>query len=122
MGHILVIDDDPRIRLLIRRILEKDGHMIDEAGDGASGVESHRRNGYQLVITDIIMPDQEGVETIRILKREFPGLPVIAMSGGGGTDLDYLGLARKLGADAILHKPFPNQEISEAVTRLLPED
>lgn len=119
MARILVIDDDARIRLLLRRVLEKDGHQVEEAGDGASGCDKQRTNGFDLVITDIVMPDQEGVETIRVLKREFPKLPIVAISGGGGQGIDYLAMAKKMGADLVLAKPFGNQDVSAAVVELL---
>lgn len=119
MARILVIDDDARIRLLLRRVLEKDGHQVEEAGDGASGCDRQRAGGFDLIVTDIVMPDQEGVETIRVLKREFPKLPIIAISGGGGQGIDYLAMAKKMGADLVLAKPFGNHDVSAAVAELL---
>ncbi|MEO5338370.1 MAG: response regulator [Magnetospirillum sp. WYHS-4] len=119
MARILVIDDDPRIRLLIRRILEGDGHAVEEAGNGSAGVDKQCVTPFDLVITDIVMPDQEGVETIRVLKRRFPALPIVAMSGGGGGSLDYLEMARKMGASAVLAKPFTNLDVTGTVSGLL---
>jgi CheY-like chemotaxis protein len=119
MASILVIDDDARIRMLLRRVLEKEGHSVEEAGNGALGCERQREAGFDLIITDIVMPDQEGVETIRLLRREFPRLPIVAISGGGGQGIDYLAMAKRMGADRILAKPFGNQEVSAAVAELL---
>ncbi len=83
MSRIVVIDDEPVLRLTFRLILEADGHKVWDAENGRVGVDICRHERPDLVITDMIMPEQEGFETLSILHDEFPGLPVIAMSGAG---------------------------------------
>ena len=83
MSRIVVIDDEPVLRLTFRLILEADGHKVWDAENGRVGVDICRHERPDLVITDMIMPEQEGYETLSILHDEFPGLPVIAMSGAG---------------------------------------
>lgn len=120
-AEILVIDDDPGIRSILRRALETAGCVVHEAGDGAAGLKRFRRGGIDLVITDIIMPEREGVETIMALRKESPATPIIAMSGGGGGGADYLELAIKLGARLAIPKPFSLAEMVETVTEVLAE-
>ena len=83
MSRILVIDDEPVLRLTFRYILEQDGHTVWDAENGKVGVDLCRHEHPDLVITDIMMPEQAGWETLSILRSEFPALPVIAMSGAG---------------------------------------
>ena len=83
MARILIIDDEPNMRSMLRRMLHKAGHQVSEAGDGAEGIDSYERDPPDLVITDILMPKKEGIETIIALHRADPDLPVIAISGGG---------------------------------------
>lgn len=82
MARILVIDDEPVLRITFRHILEEEGHEVLDAEDGVSGVDVCRESHPDLVITDMMMPRREGSETVAILTREFPAMPVIAMSGG----------------------------------------
>lgn len=116
---ILVIDDDPGIRFVLRKALERAGYVVHEAGDGQVGLQRFRELQPDLVITDIIMPEREGVETIVALRREVPSMPIIAMSGGGGGGADYLAMAEKLGAARTLHKPFSLAEALQAVDEVL---
>lgn len=81
MARILVIDDEPVLRITFRHILEEEGHEVFDAADGIAGVEACRQSHPDLVITDMMMPRQQGTETVAILAREFPAMPVIAMSG-----------------------------------------
>ena len=81
MARILVIDDEPVLRITFRHILEEEGYEVFDAEDGAEGVEVCRESHPDLVITDMMMPKQEGSETVAILRQEFPAMPVIAMSG-----------------------------------------
>lgn len=120
MSHILIIDDDEQIRSLLRQMLERAGHRVTDASNGNEGLERFRAVPADLVITDLIMPEKEGVETLVELRREFPSVPVIAISGGGrlGTR-DYLPIARQLGARRTISKPFSRDEILEAVKSLL---
>ncbi len=120
MSAILVIDDQKGIRDILRKVLIEEGHEVAEAGDGAAALALFRARPFDLVITDIIMPEKEGIETIATMKHEQPGIKVIAMSGGGRTRaMDFLGVARKAGADAILEKPFRKSELLDRVKELL---
>ena len=83
MSHILIIDDDILICQLLRRILEQLGHRVTDAQDGRKGLNAFQADPADLVITDLIMPGMEGIETIMEMKRRFPGTKIIAMSGGG---------------------------------------
>jgi DNA-binding response OmpR family regulator len=105
--RVLVIDDDAHIRELMQRILSGAGYLVACAVDGNDGVRTFDEFRPDLVITDIIMPDKEGLETIRELRSRDPAVPIIAVSGGGrvGT-LDVLSIAEKFGANRILAKPF----------------
>src|ERR1700680_1216734 len=114
MAKILLIDDDPQLRRLLSRVLKGAGHTVREAKDGREGIELFHRTRPALVITDIVMPDTEGIETIRELRREAPALPILAISGGGNLSL-YLRLADELGATTTLAKPFGNDELLSAV-------
>ena len=116
MAKILVIDDDSRMRRLVARILERENHEVIEAVDGKKGIDQFAAHRPDIVITDLLMPEQEGIETIRELRRVAPSLRIVAMSGGGGTnDMMFLGMAKALGADAVLAKPFRADELIRAV-------
>ncbi|QEX21180.1 hypothetical protein FRZ61_11020 [Hypericibacter adhaerens] len=120
MARILVIDDEETVRGLIRQILAQAGHEVEEAENGAAGLAAMRLQAAELVITDIIMPEMEGVETVLALRKEFPDTPVIAMSGGGRTaNFDFLATAKKLGAARVLQKPFRPATLLEAVAACL---
>jgi CheY-like chemotaxis protein len=115
-----VIDDEPMIRHMIARILERAGYLTVCAANGVQGLACFRRERPSLVITDIIMPEREGIETIRQLLREGPGTPIIAISGGTRAGAaDFLAMARELGASAILRKPFEPLDLLEHVERCL---
>lgn len=121
MGRILVIDDDDDHRDTVREILEDVGYAVVEAADGQEGLHRCRAAPVDLVITDIVMPRQEGLETIMELRREFPAVPIIAMSGGGQrVKLDCLTLAKRLGAARTFRKPLDPPELLTAVRELVP--
>ena len=116
MLRVLVIDDEAMVRKIVRKMLERSGHNVVEAENGKLGIEQLKSASFDLVITDIIMPQMEGIETLINVKRERPGTQVIAMSGGGRTgNVDFLQTAQKLGAAAILHKPFTMNSLAGAV-------
>ncbi|HWB49809.1 MAG TPA: response regulator [Stellaceae bacterium] len=117
MADILIIDDDPQMRRLLTRILHGAGHAVREATDGRGGIEEFRRRRPMLVISDIVMPDTEGIETIRVLRGAAPQVPIIAISGG--TDPLYLRAACALGATASLDKPFSASQLTTLVAKLL---
>lgn len=108
MPSVLVVDDQDQVRQLIRETLEQAGYEVEEARDGKEGLERYRMKVVDLVIMDILMPDQDGLEGILVLRREFPDSRVIAMTGGSevvgfGNVLD---IAKMLGARRTLQKPF----------------
>lgn len=121
MARILVIEDEADIRGLYRKLLEQAGHEVIEAPDGGVGVKLYRNNPTDLIITDIIMPEKEGLETIMELRRDFRHAKIIAISGGGAamTSETCLHLAKGLGAAKALAKPFSKQELLDAVTEVL---
>jgi CheY-like chemotaxis protein len=119
MSLILVIDDDPLMRKTIRRILTSSGHTIVEAGNGREGLAAFESSAPDIVITDILMPEKEGIETIIELCKAERRAKILAVSGslaGGGTD--FLAMASKFGADLVLQKPFRASELQQAVTTL----
>jgi CheY-like chemotaxis protein len=115
MAHILVIDDDEDVRGLIRAFLEPDGHTICEAGNGEEGLRQHTEHPAEIIISDIFMPEKDGLQVIRTLAKS--GVRIIAISGGMKFDnADFLNLARKLGAVQVLYKPFDQQQLRAAVS------
>jgi len=123
MARILIIDDDNQFRAMLRIMLENTGYKdIEEAENGYIGMKLIRKSSFDLVITDIIMPDKEGIETIIELKKDFPAIKIIAISGGGKIGPDgYLVMAGHLGAHRTMEKPFQQSELLEAVRELLNE-
>jgi len=123
MAKILIIEDDDKFRAMVRKMLEKAGYNdIEEAANGSIGVKLIRQCPFDLVITDIIMPEKEGLEMITELCRDFPGIKIIAMSGGGRIEPQgYLEVAKHLGASRTLVKPFKHADLIDAVQELLRE-
>jgi CheY-like chemotaxis protein len=118
MAEILIIDDEPQMRRLLARLLSGAGHTVHEAANGKNGIEWFHRVHPALVITDIVMPDMEGIEMIRELRQTAPTIPILAISGGSNLAL-YLRAATALGATAALAKPFGADEFLGIVTDLL---
>jgi CheY-like chemotaxis protein len=118
MAEILVIDDEPQLRKIIVRVLAGAGHTVHQAPDGQHGLEMFRSLRPALVISDIVMPDGEGIETIRQMRKDAPEIPILAMSGASNRLL-YLRAAGGLGASALLEKPFTPKDLLAAVNRLL---
>jgi DNA-binding response OmpR family regulator len=122
MQKILIIDDDHHILLMIKKMLERAGFEVDLASNGDEGLEIFKKLSFDLVITDIIMPEKEGLETIREMKRMRSDLKIIAMSGGGKVSSEnYLNTAKIFGATKILTKPFTQNQMVSAVQELLGE-
>ena len=120
MASILLVDDDEQLRPMLKMVLERAGHVVSEAGNGREALASYSREQTELVVTDLVMPDKEGLEMIMELRRSYPGLKIIAMSGGGRTGAkNYLELAVKFGANHILNKPFTNQDLLNGVKMLV---
>ena len=118
--RILIIDDDIVTREIIKEALETRGYVLEEASNGRIGVALHKKKPFDLIITDIIMPEMEGLETILAVKNISPGIKIIAISGGGRVDAyDYLYMADKFGAHRVITKPFEQQEIVDTVAELL---
>jgi DNA-binding response OmpR family regulator len=120
MAHMLIIDDDDQLRTLLRQTLEREGYTVGEAQNGWAGMARYRATPADLVITNILMPEQEGLETIRVLRQESPEVKIIAIAGGGQMGaLDFLDVAAKLGTRRTLRKPFALQELRAAVREVL---
>jgi CheY-like chemotaxis protein len=120
VARILVVDDDPAIRSVVRRALALDGHDIGEAGTGREALAVFQAAPVDVVVTDLYMPDMDGLEFTRALLREYVGTKVIAMSGGAVQQpADALAVARQLGAVATLAKPFSVADLRAVVRRAL---
>ena len=120
MEHILIIDDSISVLKLLRALLEEAGYEVSEALNGKAGISLCHKEKVDVVITDIIMPDKEGLETIRELRQEFLDLKIIAISGGGFIEPDkYLRLAVKFGAQCTLSKPFTRNELLDALRKVV---
>jgi CheY-like chemotaxis protein len=119
MARILIIDDEAELRTTLRELLEAQGYEVIEASDGREGLRHYVGAPADLVLTDLFMPGQEGMETISALRQINPQVKIIAMSGGGQTGrMDFLQIASVLGAERTLQKPFRMQTLLEAVRDL----
>jgi DNA-binding NtrC family response regulator len=114
---ILLVDDDADVRNVLAQMLESGGYRVFEAEDGKQAVAEARRQPIDLLITDLVMPEQEGIETIKLLRREYPAMKIIAMSGAFGGD--FLTVAGYLGATETLQKPLHLDTILSTVERVL---
>jgi YesN/AraC family two-component response regulator len=120
MARVLLIDDDELVRATLRNLLKQAGHEVATADNGRDALDRERKVRFDLVITDILMPEMEGIETILALKNASPTMRVIAISGGGRTgNLEFLKMAGRLGANETLRKPFSAEELLAAVQRVL---
>jgi len=120
MARILIIDDDRAVQLSVQFTLEREGHQVVCASDGDEGLRAFTSQTPDLVVTDLIMPNKEGIETIMQIRERDSKTPILAISGGGRlSNVDFLKMAAKVGANAILAKPFERQELIAAVRRLL---
>ncbi len=121
MNRILIMDDDMEFRETLRRILEFEGFEVEDAPNGNIGIYSLHQEPADLALIDIVMPGRDGLETIKELKKEFPEVKIIAMSGGGVCSPDnYLRSAAFHGAQHVLSKPFEQGELLTAIKQLLP--
>jgi len=121
VSHILVIDDDGDLCTMMQEVLQAGGYNVSVAADGDQGIALQRKQPASLLITDIFMPNKEGIETIRDFRAEFPDVPIIAMSGGGRLKRRGSSLltAKALGAAVILRKPFEMSDLLRSVTAAL---
>jgi DNA-binding response OmpR family regulator len=120
MARILIIDDEAMIRNLLVKILEREGYETVVASGGKDGIKIHRENPADLIITDLIMPEKDGLETIMELRRDFKDVKIIAMSGGGKIGSEtYLQIAKTMGAIGTIAKPFHRKELLKTVQELL---
>ena len=120
MTSILLVDDDVQFRTMLAEVLTVAGYDVREASDGNQGTRLYESWPADLLITDLVMPDKEGLEMILEMKRMHSGVKIIAISGGGrhGSE-DYLKIARAFGAERVLAKPFSHREILEAIKQVL---
>jgi len=120
MAKILIIDDDPEITGLLSKLLSRKNYDVKTVNKGLDGVAEYSKDNYNVVITDIVMPDIGGLEVIRLIKNTDKKANIIAMSGGAlinsGT---YLTMAKQLGAKYVFSKPFDLNEFINAITNLL---
>ena len=130
MARIIVIDDEGDVRVVVKEVLNRAGYEVEVASDGREGLEMLKANGADLVITDIIMPGQDGISVLYEIRESHPGMPVIVISGGGNIapmeyepvaikTTAYLASASEAGANLTLTKPFSREELLDAVSKVL---
>ena len=119
MSRILLVEDDDPLRKILRVTLVRMGHQIMEARNGKEALQLCQAEPPDIVLTDIVMPEKEGIETIGALRCFHPNVKIIAMSGGGsGSASDYLKIAKHMGATMTLAKPFSDQALAEAIANV----
>jgi len=117
---ILLVDDDEQFRLMLSEALTGEGFLVRKASDGRQGLKHYAERPTDLVITDLVMPEKEGLEMIVEIKQLHSEVKVIAMSGGGrGSSQNYLKMAKAFGAQLVLAKPFSHCEIVDAISQVL---
>lgn len=118
---VLVIDDEPALREILSQVLTTAGHRVVGAGNGKEASKALTSSAFDVVLTDVIMPEKDGMQVISEVRKKFPEVRIIAMSGGGHVSRDqYLKIAKGLGAHAVLEKPFANQKLLDTIEALLP--
>ena len=116
--HVLLIDDEAMVRKIVRKMLERQGHVVAEAENGRIGLAKLREYSFDLVVTDVVMPEIEGLEVLTKVRQDQPSLPVVVMSGTGhALALRSLEIASKLGTTAVLQKPFASDALAQAIYR-----
>lgn len=120
---VLLVDDNEHLRPLMKRLLEAQGNMVFEAANGVEAMSFLHAAGVDLVITDIIMPEKAGIETIVEIRRKYPHIRILAISGGGWMEPEaYLETAREMGAHETLAKPFSREAFIDAVESAMSRD
>jgi CheY-like chemotaxis protein len=121
MVKILVVDDEPFVRDMMTAMIKPAGYDVVEAVNGAEAFNICKKEAVDLIITDIVMPEKNGIDLIMNVKKEYPDIPIIAVSGGGGITgrYDYLEIAKLVGANNILKKPFEIDELRSAVSNAI---
>jgi len=115
--RILVVDDDPGVRDVVRSMLETEGYTVSIAENGREALAALKTADFDVIITDLVMPEQEGIETIKVIRQDYPQVRVIAMSGAFGGD--YLRIAGYLGAHGTLTKPLHLSSVLQIVAEVL---
>ena len=118
LARILIMDDDETVRLALRTLLQQQGHEVSEAINALEGAKIYTREPLDLIITDILMPERDGIEALLELRAQHPQIKTIVMSGEAA---EFLPIVEDLGADWAISKPFKNQDVIDAVNRLLDE-
>jgi CheY-like chemotaxis protein len=120
MSRVLVVEDHAPMRAVMVAVLESMGHQVFQAGDGREALRVQAETNAELMLTDLFMPEMEGLETIRQMRSRYPNVLIMAVSGGSsrGDAGDYLEMAKKFGAASALRKPFTIKEMTDAVTAL----
>jgi CheY-like chemotaxis protein len=120
MARILLVDDDEQFRKMLHKALERAGYEVQDAQNGDAALEMYRQCPSDLIITDLVMPEKEGIETIVELRRLNPAVKIIAISGGGRMNpATTLAMAQKLGARRTLAKPFAPHELLDTISQVL---
>jgi CheY-like chemotaxis protein len=120
MHTVLIIDDHRPFLEMMSQVIRREGYDVMEAMDGVEGLRLCRKQPPDVVVTDILMPEKDGLEAIREFKRDYPSVKIIAISGGGSNvQIDYLPLAKKMGADSVLRKPIEPADMIDALREVL---
>lgn len=124
MHRILLVEDDPDVREATTTVFERAGYDVYALPNGERAVRTCRENDIDIVITDVVMPHQEGITTIRLLRKKIPAIKIIAISGGGqyASGEDYLAAAEKLGADHVFTKPIELSTVEAAIREFISDD
>lgn len=118
---LLIVDDDDELRDVLVEVLRSRGYVVRAARDGVEATKAIAKSDVELVVTDLIMPEKDGIQLMNEIRRKYPKVKIVAMSGGGHVPREqYLRIARGLGAHAVLEKPFSSQQLVDLVEQLLP--
>ena len=116
MANVLIIDDDETVLETFQIVLSSSGHQLQTASNGALGIEATKTNALDVMVTDVVMPEKDGLEVLMQMRKTHPDTKIVVVSGGGRTSAtDYLKMAEVLGADRVLYKPVTATEVSAAI-------